>query len=274
MPVTMGSAIADLSSQLTSQLQSSGGARASLGSKAAAFAWSEGLPRGLWSFTRTAAVEGRSFSVLRVAPSGTPVAPVAEGAAKPSAVTLTSDVVPLEKHAGIASFTTEDAIYADQLVQAVTSTLINGSLVSLEASGVTVLGSDAGQSETGTSWTDAILAGVGAVIGTGGNPGLLVMSAADLASAVADVPSLQFSGEDPIMRFLGLQVHLSSGLAAGTAYVLDPAAVLVAESVNSPVAVVDSTTELATNGVRVAVEVMAATVVTSPGSVCAVTLTP
>ena len=275
MAVTQGSqAVVNLASRLSEQISAGTPARATLGSQEHAFSWTAGLPRGLWSFVSTATVTGPGFDGVIVAPSLTPAAKVAEGAAKPVAVTMTAKSWPLAKYAGLAEFTLESSAYSDVLPQAVAQTLIAGALVALEADAIAALNADSGLSQTGdTSWTSAILGAIGQVAGNGGNPGLLVMSAADFADAVTTPTQLAFSGADAIPSYLGLDLHLSPKAVAGTAYVLDRSAVVVAESDQSASVVVDPFSKADTNEIRVVADVMAVTAVTSPGLVAEVTPT-
>src|SRR3954453_11305630 len=98
MPVLTSSgppAVTDLAGRLVSDLNSGRVARQSIGSRAVAFEGATGLPMILARQVNSAVVEGLSFTAVRVAPSGTPAARVATGAAKPNAVTLTSEQVTL-----------------------------------------------------------------------------------------------------------------------------------------------------------------------------------
>lgn len=276
MPVTQGSpVVVNLSQKLAEQMESGGlaAARASFGAKDAAFSWTTGLPRGLWTFVNTASVEGGSFQALLVAPSGTPVAPVSPGSAKPNAVTLTPTTVTLVKYAGYADFTAEQGVYSDVLPQAIGHTLVAQAMAALETACIGVITSGAGSTITGdTNWTTAVLKGISAVAGLGGTPDVLVIGPADFAKAVTQPTQLTFNGTDDIPTYLGLKLHLSPKAAAGVGFVLDSSSVTVAESVASPMAVLDSFSQAKNNKSTLVVDVMAAAVVTGPAGV--VKLTP
>ena len=275
MPVTQGSTqVHQLADQLNASLQAGTPTRATLGAKDAAFAWTTGIARGFWTFCNTTSVEGSGFTALKVLPSGTPVGKVLEGGTKNNAVTLVSDPVDLAKFAGLAQFSMEKSLYSDVLVQAVVSTLINGALAALETDCAAEVIAGAGETLTdATSWTGAVLGGIAAVAGNGGTPNLLAMSAADFASAVEGSVGLSFSGTDAVLTFLGLQVHISPAMAAGTAVVMDSRALLIGESTQSPSVTCDPYTLASTNEIRVIADLMAAPVVTAGGSVVAITPT-
>lgn len=268
MAITQGSTqINQLSAQLTQQLQAGGAARATLGARDAAFSWAGGgIPRGVHSFVNTASVEGSGFNAVIVAPSATPPGIVAPSAAKPVGVDITTNPHPLLKFAGQGQFQAEQAWYSDVLTAAVVATLVNGSLLALEAHSLSVLAGSAGGSQAGdASWPSAIIGAIGKVAGAGGNPNLLVISPADFAVAVESPSQLTFAGTDAIPSFLGLALHLSPKATPGTAYVLDSRAVTVAESVASPSVVIDAYSKASTNEVICVADVMAVTVATAPG---------
>lgn len=272
MPVTQGStAINDLAKTLATAISSGAPTRQSVGGKDAAFSWSTGLPRGFWSFCQTVIVEGPAFTALILEPSATPVGKVAEGAAKNAAVDITPRTLALAKYAGMSTFSLERASYSDVLPQAVVATLVSGALVALEKDLATEAVTNAGSSVTGSAdWTSGILSAIGTVAGNGGNPNLLAMAPADFAAAVDGPQSLQFAGTDAIPSYLGLQLHLSTGLTAGTALVMDSQALVVAESSESPVAIADPFSLASTNQIRCVVDVMAVGAVVAPGNVVSV----
>lgn len=276
MAVTQGSTdVQQLSDQLAEQLRSSGAARASFGSKDAAFAWAGGaMPRGVHSFVNTVSVEGSGFNAVIVAPSATPPAVVPPGGLKPVAVDISTANHPLQKFAGQGTFRAESAWYSDVLAGAVVATLVNGSLLALEGHSLGVLNSSAGLTQSGdASWPAAILGAIGQVAGNGGNPNLLVISPADFAKAVESPSQLSFLGTDAIPTFLGLALHLSPKAVAGTAYVLDSSAFTVAESVASPSVVLDAYSKAVTNEITVVADVMAVSVANAPGLIAEVTPT-
>lgn len=271
MPIV--TAANDLAAILENELQTGGAARASLGAPATAFAWTTGLPVTLANYVNSAVTESLSFSATRVTPSGTPVKVVAAGAAKPAAVSIATSSVALKKYAGIATFNTEDLLSNTGLAGAVAATMTAGVVLSFESDLRAALLADAGATAAGGgSWTTAILGGIAAVAANGGAPGVLVIPAADYAAAVG-APGVGFamSTTDAVVTLFGLQVCISPSGATGTGYVLDPAAVLVAQHASSPLAVADSYSGLSTNQLRLAVEAFLGCYVTAPASVCKIT---
>src|SRR5262245_54064209 len=266
--------VTDLAGRLVSDLNSGRVARQSFGSRAVAFEWAAGLPMILARVVTSGVVDGLSFTAVRIGVSGTPAGKVAEGAAKPTGTTITSDQVQLTKYAGLAPFSTERALGTDALVPALASVLSRSCLMAFDADCAAELDADAGLSATGTDWPSAILAGIAQVAGAGGAPGVLVLSAADYAAAVQSPgPGYAMNPADGVPSLFGLRIVLMAGVATGKGYVLDPAACMAVENVDSPLAVVDPYSGLDTNEVRLAVEWFASFVVSSPGGVCELTVT-
>jgi len=268
-------AVSELSNLLASDLASGKVARQTFGARKVAFEWATGLPMTLARQVASAVVDGLSFGAVRVAPSGTPAAKVAAGAVKPNAVTITSATVALNKYAGLATIQTEQSLDSDGLMSALASVLSTSCLLAFDADCLAALAADSALDATGTTWPSAILGGIGEVASNGSAPGVLVLAAADYATAVQSPgPGYAMSPLDGVPTLFGLRVVLSASGTAGTGYVLDPAAVLAVENANSPVAVVDPYSGLATNECRLAVEYFAAFVVASPGGVCQITVAP
>lgn len=278
MPVIAQSTIAsvtDLAATLATQITDGRAGRATLGTRDVAFDWTTGAPPVLARFVANALIDGLSFTAVTVKPSATKVAKVVEGGTKPNAVTLTSGDVPLSKYAGLATFSTERAIATDSLVPAVYACLISQALLAYDADAIAALSAAAAITETGTSWTGAILAGYAAVATTGALPDLLVMSGADYAAAL-EAPGSGYT-LDPTtatVSLFGMRICVSAAATPGTAYVLPAAAVLAVENTYSPIVVCDPFSGLATNEVRLAAELFAGVAVTSPGQVAKVTVTP
>lgn len=267
-------AVTDLAGRLVADLNAGRNARQSFGARAVAFEWAAGLPMILARQVNSAVVDGLSFTAVRVAPSGTPAKKVAAGAAKPVGATITSGPVALAKYAGIANFQTEQGIDTDGLIPALASVLSNSALMAFDADCAAALGADNGLTASGTDWPSAVLAGIAAVAGAGGAPGVLVLGAADYAEAVQSPgPGYAMNPADGVPSLFGLAIVLTAGVAPGTGFVLDPAAVLAVENAASPLAVVDPYSGLSTNEVRLAIEYFAGFVVTSPGGVCEITST-
>jgi hypothetical protein len=272
---TQGSpALASLSEEVAKSISEGVPAKAVIGGKGAAFAWTTGLARGFWSFCPTVSTEGGSLNTIVVSPSGTPAIKVAEGGTKPAAVTLTPRTVSLFKYAGLGSFSLEQQSYNAGLASSVTAAIVNSSLIALETDLGAEVVSKASSNITGdTSWGAAILRGIGRVAGNGGVPNMLAMNPADFAKALTTAPpALVFKGEDQVLSYLGLALHVTAGIAVGTAVVMDNQALLVAEHETSPVVIVDPFSGANTNTIRLVCDLMATGFVTHPGSV--VSLSP
>jgi hypothetical protein len=263
----------DLGQKLMDELRAGRPTRVSLGSPDGAWAWAAGAPRTFASFVATAQAESMSFGIVKAGPSGTPVAKVAEKGPKPSAITLTAGTVNLAKYAGLCTFSLEQELSTAGLVQAVTQTLLQGSLLAYENDLAAAIVAGKGSTVSGATWTEGVLKGVGEVVAHGGNPDLIGIAAEDFAAAIAGAQGLQFSGADAIPTFLGLKVHMSPGLEAGTAVVLDSQAVLAVEHRDSPVIVVDPYSKSDTNEIRIVADLVAGFAVVQPGSVVTVTKT-
>jgi hypothetical protein len=264
----------DLASELAAKLNSGTAARETFGDTSVAFGWSEGLPPIVARFVESAKVDGLSFTGVRVKPSATPAAKVAEGATKPSAVVLESFTTTLAKYAGLATFSLEQSLSTTALLPAINATLIGQSLVAFDTDAVAALAADAGLSATGATWTSAILAGIAEVASAGQNPSVLVLAPADYAAAVQD-PGAVFSADlaTGVTSLFGLQLAVVVGATAGTAYVLDSRAAVAVEHVASPLFTLDPFTLADTNRARLISEIVAAFVVTQPAGVCEVTVT-
>jgi hypothetical protein len=276
MPVLTSSgppAVTDLAGRLLADLTAGRTARQSMGARSVAFEWSAGLPMILARQVSSAVVDGLSFNAVRVKPSATPAGPVAPGGAKPDAVTITNDQESLGKYAGIANFQTEQALDADGLVPALASVISTSCLMAYDAYCGGVLAADNGLTATGADWPSAILAGIAAVAGAGGAPGVLAIGAGDYAEVVKS-PGVGYAMNptDGVPAMYGLRIVLTAGVPDNTGYVLDPAACLATENGSSPAAILDPYSGLSTNAVRLAVEAFLGFTVTSPAGVCEVTV--
>jgi hypothetical protein len=268
-------AISDLASRLVGDMNAGRTARQTIqAGRATAFEWTTGLPMILARQVQASTVDGFSWTLTRVAPSGTPAAKVAEGAPKPTAVTITSVPQALAKYAGLANCSTEQALGTDALVPALASVIATSCLMAYDADCIAALAADAGQTAIGATWGDAINGGIAAVAGAGGSPEVLALSAADYAGVVQSPgPGYAMDPTQGVPTMWGLRIVMSGAIPAGTAYVLDPTGVMAVEFDGAPVAVVDPYSGLATNAVRLAVEWFAGFGVTSPGVVAEVTYT-
>lgn len=267
--------LTDIAALLSDKLQGNQSARETFGDSKIAFGWAEGLPPIVARFVESAKSDGLTFTGVRVGPSATPAAKVAERATKPTAVTLTSFSVQLAKYAGLATFSLEEALSTTALLPALQATIVQQSLVAYDRDCVTVLAADAGLSAGGATWTETVLEGIAAVAGAGANPDLLVMSPADYAAAVQD-PAAVFSSDlsAGINALFGLQLAVVVGANTGQAFVMDSRAAVAVEHVNSPLVTLDSMTLADSNQARLISDVVATFVVTQPGGIAELTVTP
>lgn len=274
----MDTTVADLSRRLAESMSTGGRVPVvPSGAPIAAFGWAADGPSTIIGSVQSAGIEGGSISYFRVDRSGVP-ASVPEGGTKPTLASVTSGNEALVKYAGLASFPVERAIYSSSaIVPIVADTLFSQVLLAADAAAWATLGTDAGITvPAAATWSAAILAGIGAVVANGGNPDVLIMSATDYAAAV-DAPGAGYSmsPEGAKQSLFGLRILISAGggTASGTAYVADSRALLAVEDAGGPVAVLDTTSGLSTNEIRLAVELFAAFVITLPGSVAKISVT-
>lgn len=267
-------AVTDLAQRLASDLNRGSGGRQTIGSKAAAFTWSAGLPQILATRVNSAMVEGLTFQATTIKPSATPVDAVAEGGQKPNALEVATATKNLTKYAGIATVSTEQTLSVDALVPSLVAVLSHGILMAYDADCAAALAAENGLTASGATWADAVLAGIAQVAGNGGVPSILAVSAADYPAVVAS-PGVGYA-LDPstsTVSLFGLHVQIMVGVAAGTGFVLDANAVLATENEASPIAVVDVGSGLGTNAVKVAAEAFLGFTVSSPAGVCEITKT-
>lgn len=240
-------------------------ARQSLGGGGVAFGWSKGLVTTIANYCTTASADGMTFPVTRVGASGTPVAKVTAGTAKPNAITTTSGSEALQKFGGYGTANLEDYLNAANLGSAIASVLGKHSLLAFEAHAVGVL--DAGAAATpvtGTDWVAAIASAQAAIFGQGGSPDVLVISGADYPGFLADVlatSAFSTSPESPIGAVMGTPVHVSPKAAAGKAWVFDSAAVIAVQHSRSPLVIVDSVSEAKSNKISIVTDLVASTFV-------------
>jgi len=264
--------VTQLGPKLMEELNAGRPVRSTFGAQDVAFAWTKGAPRTFASFVSTAQAESMKFGVIINGAGGADATVVAEKGSKPNVCALTSTDVQLKKYAGQCGFTLENELTTAGLVQAVSYTIIAKALVAYEkdlAAGIV-----AGKGSTvngGGSWAAGILKAVGEIVGAGGNPAVLAMAPEDFAAALTGPSNLQFAGTDAIPSYLGLRLHISPGLTAGTAVVLDPGAVMAIEHVDSPVVIVDPYSSADTNEVRIVADVVAGFVIANPSAVVTVT---
>jgi len=256
----------DVTQLIARDLQSGGMSRQSLGGGGTAFGWSTsgGMPRTVADFVTTATADGMTFNVTRVTESGTPAAVVGEGAAKPAATQIASETVALSKFAGLGEASLEANLSAAGLAPAILSVLTAGCLKAFEAEAIATLTADAGDSATGATWTAALTNAQARVIGSGGAPGLTIVSADDYGTLLQEISTgagFAQAPESAIGSFFGSLLHASSQLASGTAFVCDPGAVLAVEHVSSPVVTVDSASLAHVNKSRIVADLVAAVVV-------------
>jgi|GEM_PF-4252517 len=275
--ITVPASLTDLGQKIADELAQGRPSRHSLGTTQEAFAWTEGMPPTLANYIGATPVSGMRFDFVTVSPSATPAAKVAEKAAKPVAVSFVPGTKTLSKYAGQGTWTLEADLSAEALAAAVYQVIAGQCLMALEADILDVLDAGAAIDIPGTAtdtWPALLLAAQAAILGAGGRPGVIVVSPTDYAEMMTTGGEsggfAMFNDPEagPLGRLLfGSAVHVSPALEAGTAYVLDPAAVLVGENENSPVVIANPYTSASTNEIQLVVDLIAAAAVVQPGAV-------
>ena len=248
--------------------------RQSLGGGTVAFGWTGGMPVTLANFVSTAVSEGLTVPATTVSLSPTPPAVVTAGSAKPNATVITAGTIQLKKFAGYGQVTLEQVVDGVGMTAAVASVLGAGSLLAFEQDAMTVLDAATTGTATGATWLAGILAGQAQVVGAGGSPGVLVVSAADYAAIIGELggsAGFVTDPSSPVGSFFGAAVHVSPKLAAGKAYVLDPLAVVAVQHAESPIVITDPYSGSTTNVTKVVADLFACTYVTNPVLVVEVT---
>lgn len=249
--------------------------RQSLGGGTVAFGWAGGMPVTLASFVATTQSDGLTVPAVHVTLSPTtPPAKVAAGAAKPKGVAITAGTIQLNKYAGYGEVTLEQIVDGVGMQAAVASVLGAGSLLAFEADAMAVLDAATTGTASGATWLAGILAGQAQVVGAGGSPGVLVVSAADYAAVITELggsAGFVTDPSSPVGSFFGAAVHVSPKLATGKAYVVDPLAVVCVEHKDSPVLISDPYSSSTSNITKVVTDLFAATYVTNPALVVEVT---
>lgn len=268
--------LTDISEKIISDIRSGGASRGVLGG-GVAFGWVGELPPTIVAFVRQEKVDGMSLATVSVATSGTPAAAVAPGAAKPSVTTVTNSTLSLKKFAGMSTFTLESNLTASGMGAVVAGILSSSVLLAIEAEAVAVLLAGAGQTNSAANWTAALSGGQGKVLAAGGRPNLTIVSALDYGAILTEVSAGAGFSQNPesaVGAWFGSPLHVSPKVPSGTAYVIDRNAVVAVENVNSPLYVADALSMANTNEVRVVIDAVCAVAVSSPQSVCKVTMTP
>jgi hypothetical protein len=271
MPVTTGSvpAINDLAAVLTAQLQTSGNAaKATVGDRAQAFGWTSGAQVSAANIFASTLMEGLQWRATRITLTATPPAKVARGTLKPIAAQMTTETRIAPKYSGQVEIFLEDLIDTDSLVPALTSVILDGCMTAFDHDVAAALEGAGGPTATGADWASAILAGVAAVP----SASVLVLSAADYAAAVSPGAGFSLDASSSVPVLFGLLVVITP-VTAGTAYVCDRNALMVADSKVSPAALVDPYSKADENVTRLVVDLIADVYVTAPQGICAVSVT-
>lgn len=250
-------------------------ARANLGGGGVAWGWTGGMLPTVADFATPAFADGMTFPVVRVTESGTPATIVAPGAPKPQAASVASGTESLSKFAAYGTANLEDLLNAANLGAAIASVLGRSSLKAFEVDAIGKL--DAGAAAvpvTGTSWVDAAAAAQARLLGAGGTPSVLVVSALDYGAFITDVlgtGAFAVSPESPVGGVLGTAIHVSAGAAAGKAFMFDAAAVVCAQHESSPLIVADAMSEAKSNKLTIVTDLIAGTFVVDSALVIEIT---
>lgn len=268
----------DLSAKIAQDYAAGTATRANLGTAGQAFGWTAGLPRTIADFVPTVAIAGMSMPVGSVKLSAsTPPAAVSPGSPKPSAVDVSVAPVSLAKYAGKGVCTLEGTLDAAGLIPAIASVLGAGCLLAFESAAMAVLAGAVGAGTSdAASWTGALLGGQADVIAAGGSPGLIVVSAADYGAVIEDLGAQAGFTLDPqsaVGSWFGSAIHVSARLGTGSAYVLDPSAVLAIENENSPMITVDPFSLSANNQIQLVADLVAGLAVANASLISKCTVT-
>jgi hypothetical protein len=272
MPAAIGTptVIASVAQTISDAVRQGIGARVSLGSDSeVAFSWALGLPRTLVSYVNSAPSSNRHVDVTVATDSGEPVSPIGEGAPKPAGVLLTSSEVDMAKYAGYAELTTEQAGFVTNVENAVTHVLVSRVLRGIQddivaaaldpASGViTVAAANA---------VGAVIAGQAAVLGNGGVPSVVCLSADDYVAIMTPAAGVGVTWSWPDMAPL-----VVPGLAAGTVVVLDGNAVTVLEALGGPLVIVDPYSNARNNKITIVLDEFTVPSLTAPGGIAVATI--
>lgn len=268
--------VKDVADVIAKDLANGAGTRQTIGSPTVAFGWVGGMPITLASFVATQKAASMTVPVTRVTPSPTtPVAVVPPAGPKPAAVNINAGTIALLKFSGKATVTLEQTIDGGGLLNAVSTVLGAGSLLAFEAQAMTVLDAQAGQTATGADWAAAIVAGQAAVLGQGGNPGVVAVSWADYPDLIGAIAGSAGFAQDPasaIGSYLGSALHVSPKLATGKAFVMDPQSVAAIEHVASPLLITDPFSGAGTNQITLVSDLVANVEVLNAQHVCEVSI--
>jgi len=251
--MALNTQITDCAAYITEQLNEGRAARRNVGGEGVAFGWCGGLPVTLLSFIETMQTTGLNVPVATVSKQAD-ATKVAEGAAKPLVTQIATKDVALPKYAGYAEVTLEQIVGYANMLPAVVNVLGAQIMLALEADAVAALAASKGSTATGATWVEAVTAGQAKVLGAGGVPGLVVISADDYAAAVGEITAAAGFATDPrspVGAFMGSALHVSPALAAGKAYVLDPSAMQAIELNTGPLILADPFSESINNKTRI-----------------------
>lgn len=244
----------------------------------------KGLAYGLSGYLSLASrlshvtVDGLNYHGLRVKDSATPVKAVAEASAKPKAADTESTNVALGKFAGYAELSLEVLLSTDEAARVVTDVLYRQALQALDAAIITEAGK-AGNStaitSTATSVGGKLIDAAATVMAAGGRPGVVAVNPTDYAKIIGATDNSGYVNTNdpergPSGLFMGMALVPTAAAAADTAYVIDPAAIVVAENTESPLLFLSpmSTSNVAT----VILDLVAAPLVVLPAGVGKVAL--
>ena len=226
------------------------------------------FPPSFLSFIEPVAVDGLSFGAVTINATGTPVTVVAENAQKPTAATVTSKQITLDKFAGMVLCSTESTLSAAGLLPSIAYALGGQAFAAFEAAIVTeAKTSNIHEYATG-KYVEGLMQAQGMVIANGGSPSLIAVAAADVAQLGSTMMNaMPDAGVVGQRVWSGARIHVSAGLAPGEAIVLDPAGLTLAVHKDSPQVLLDNVSLAHKNSSRVIVDLFAAAHLSLPGYV-------
>lgn len=226
------------------------------------------------TFTKS---ESRHYTLLDVTASA-PATKVAEKAQKPEVVTATNTEVPMAKYAGWASTTAECLVYVPEAERLIADVLLSQVVQAVDVDIVTALSAKSTTVTVASSvkGSAALLEAQAALIGKGAVPRAILVNPTDYAKLLGQTTSLGFLNFSSVElgtsgQLFGMALVPTAAVTAGTAYLVDPRGVLVAEHVESPLLFVSAMSTK--NEIELVADVFAAVGVASASAVAKVALT-
>lgn len=224
-------------------------------------------PYSLASTIPTVALEGLTYRHGKVTETATPAKKVPEKGAKPEAAQLTLETSDLNKYAGKATLSLEQLLEVAELERLIGGVLLRQAVAALDTDIAAEL-AKANAVTTAEKGSAAVLAAIGALIGSGSQPDNIALNPADWAAIVGATTTsagyLNMSDPEagPRGTLFGLRLVPAAAVPVKTAFVYDSRALVVAENQHSPLLFLGPMSE--TNESVLTVDVLAVPVLAAP----------